>query len=515
MFMSYEQRLLIDSASAKRFASKLSRPAAGPRAGKAISLLWCARSTCRLAVFLYAIGIMIATQSKVIGAQVLTPQVERPLAFDSAGRLVLLAPTAAARLSLGPPAWPLGTNWTEARLYTGEAISAGATPRAAVLVATLVDGSVARYVLNADELGQLRTVINNALKVSSVATSSTRGGSTGLLRSEAAGNTFVRNQAFLGLAAYGPATAAILSKNGGAASTGGYLLAAGGSFFVAAQMVRTRSVTRAQTILATHAGLRGAAAGGAIATIADAHGGPGYGIPILIGALGGTVGGFVAARGMSDGEAASSGLAADMLALTTLGTSAAAGAFSDDSSDTAEKTALGSAVALGAIGYFVGPYYARRSAYNVTSGDANIARVGALVGAVAALAIVQPEHHERRAAGMATAGLLTGFALSDRFMVRRRDRTAADATWATLGTIAGGLMGGGVAAIAKSKSQVSIGLVAAGGLLGLIAADNTIAPAPDAGPIRPSLKTSLLPGDERVKMSLNPFGRGLSLRMTF
>jgi hypothetical protein len=75
-----------------------------------------------------------------------------------------------------------------------------------------------------------------------------------------------------------------------------------------------------------------------------------------------------------------------------------------------------------------------------------------------------------------------------------------------LGAAAGALMGGGVAVISKAKAQGTFGLVAAGGALGLIAADRMIAPAIDAGPLRGVLRSSSLPDadahDGRLQLML-------------
>lgn len=430
-----------------------------------------------------------------------TPLIERPIPFDSAGRILTLTPMMAARLSLAAPAWPVGSDWKEARLFASEALLH-------VLAATRSDGSVARYTLDTDALARLRRAVNDGvLKRGGDVTGEGAAGdaATGFVRSEPAGNSFVRNQVFLGLAAYGPATSAILSDNGTAASAGGYLLAAGSSFFVAAQLIRTHPVTRAQNILATHAGIRGAIAGAALGEIFNAHGGPSYGAPILGGALVGTVGGFHAARSMSDGEAAASGLIADLFALSTLGVSAAVGAFDSDSTEGSRKTAFGAAIGAGIVGYVIGPHYARRSSYNVSAGDVDVAFSAAQIGALGGLAITNSERNGHTAMALASVGLVGGFVVGDRLLVRKRDRTSADGTWASLGAVAGMLMGGGVGVISKASVQPTLGLIAAGGALGLFAADRMIAPARDAGPARGVLRSSaatLSRDPVRVQMGL-------------
>ncbi len=409
------------------------------------------------------------------------PQVERPIAFDAEGRVLVLTPSTAARWKLSGPEWPLGNDWSEARLYATES-------GAAVLVVQRVDGAIARYAYDSNALLRLRALVNAAVVAQGADVGGDRG-TTSTVTSEPAGNALIRNQAVLGLIAYGPATAAILSDDA-AAAAGGYLLAAGSSFFIAARMVRNRSVTRAQTILGFHGGTRGSIAGAAVAAIGNADGGPGYGIPILVGALGGTIAGFRGARGMSDGEAASSGFGADIAALTTVGIAGAIGAFDEDTARIDDnlpsngKVALGAGIAAGVAGYLVGPRYARRAAYNVTAGDIDVSFTSAALGALAANAVINDGTNARTRFAASTGGLLIGALVADRTKVRHADRTSADGTLVQLGAVAGMLMGGGVALAAESDAQAVVGLVAAGGIAGLALADVLVRPARDAGPRR-------------------------------
>jgi hypothetical protein len=443
-----------------------------------------------------------------------SPQIERPVPFDSNGRITLVTPTLVSRLALSAPAWPVSESFREARLYS--------TPVGArVLVVQRNDGTVARYLLSESEAQSLTRAFNSAMLARGDNVGATPGNATGSEMSQPAGNAFVRNQTFLGLAAYGPATSAILSNSGAPAAVGGYFLAAGSAFFVAARTVKNRDVTRAQNLLATHGGIRGGAAGAGIAAITNSRGGVGYGVPILLGAVAGTIGGYRYASQQSDGEAASSGLMADLAALTTLGVATAAGAFERDTNNLGfleprvqggGKAAIAGAIGTGLIGYALGPRYARNASYNVTSGDVTVAFTGAAIGALGAAALVADDNNERTAVGVATAGLLAGFALSDRFLVRKADRTGADGTLAQLGAIAGALMGGGVAAMTESEARVALGLVTVGGTLGLVAADKILEPGPDGGPLRGVLTTGMLGGaNSRVSVSLAPLATALAL----
>lgn len=471
----------------------------------------------RVAALVWAMGAVAIGTARTVAAQqspAIAPQVERPIAFDAAGRVLVLTPSTAARWRLSGPEWPLGSDWSEARLYATES-------GAAVLVVQRVDGAVARYSYDTGALTRLRALVDAAVLAQGGDVGGTRGTTT-TVTSEPAGNALIRNQTVLGLMAYGPATAAILSDNG-AAAAGGYFLAAGSSFFIAARMVRNRSVTRAQTILGFHGGTRGAIAGAAVAAIGNADGGPGYGAPILAGALGGTIAGFRAARGMSDGEAASSGFGADIAALTTFGVAGAIGAFDEDTTQAGDnlptngKIALGTAIAAGLAGYVVGPRYARRAGYNVTAGDIDVSFTSAALGGLAVNAVISHTADVRTRFGVTTGGLLLGALVADRTKVRHADRTSADGTLVQLGAVAGMLMGGGVALVAEANPQASVGLVAAGGIAGLALADALVRPAPDAGPrggVLPggeaSLRTS---GASRLSLSIAPAAASVAMAM--
>ncbi|HCT57078.1 MAG TPA: hypothetical protein DGD08_07665 [Gemmatimonas aurantiaca] len=453
------------------------------------------------------------------------PVIETALPFDSAGRITTITPSLASRLSLTAPAWPVSGGFREARLYRGE-------QGAAVLVVQRTDASIARYALDESAVTALSRAVEAGLVA--VGRSSERlvgagTGGTGVELSQPAGNAFVRNQTFLGLAAYGPATAALFSEGGGAAIGGGYFLGAGASFFVAARIVKNRPVTRAQALRSAHGGTRGALIGLGIAGIAGANGGAAWGSSVLAGAIGGTTAGFVQARGLSDGEAASAGLFADLAMLTTGGIAATSGAFdgrevgpgeslvrpyrhTDNSLRPAGKVAIGASIVAGVVGYALGPRYARRAAYNVTSGDAGVVLTSAMLGGVGLTALANGGLDDRAAYGAATAGVLAGALFADRVFVRRKDRTSADGALTQLGGIAGALIGAGFAAMADFEERGVAALAASGGLLGLLAADHLIAPPADAGPLRGVMPRSSNEGDSRFSLSIGPV---TSLRITF
>ena len=478
-------------------------------------------SPCALAALtLFGAAWVAPAHSRPLAAQPV-PVIETMVSLDSARRITVITPSLVSRLGLASPAWPVVGSFREARLYRVD----GGTH---VLVVQRIDSTLVRYSLDVAAVASLLQAVRVGLLAQGRGGDRLLGTGTGVVVSQPAGNIFVRNQTFLGLVAYGPATAALLAKSSGAAAAGGYFLAAGTSFFVSANMVQGRVVTRAQAQRAAHGGTRGALAGVGIAAIANANGGPGWGAPILAGALGGTIVGFQQARGLSDGEAASSGFFADLGALTALGIGGTSGAFkgrktvvpyqggsyttTDNSLRGPGKAAVGAAIGAGIIGYVVGPRYAQRAAYNVTAGDVSVAFTSAVLGGFAASSLIGDREDDSPKYGVATAGVLAGAFLADRGLVRRADRTSADGTLVQLGAVAGALMGGGIAVIAKAETRGTLALASIGGLLGRLAADGIIQPARDAGPLRGIMQSSSRALDGRVFVSLGPV---TSVRVTF
>lgn len=482
------------------------------------------RAVARLAVGLGSLLTAVIVEMPFASPMVAqdAPVIETQIPFDAAGRVTVMTPTLVSRLRLTAPEWPVREAFREARLFRTDG---GGN----VLAVLRMDGAVVRYPLADEAMASMRRVVDAAMLAQGPSAERMVGAGTSLEVSQPAGNAFVRNQALLGLVAYGPASAALLSEAGGAVAAGAYFLAAGTSFFVAANLVKHRTVTRAQASRAAHGGTRGALAGLAAAAVFDADGGPGFGAPILAGAIGGTIVGYNQARGMSDGEAASAGLFADLGALTTLGLGGTFGTFkgrrveeplfgggtftrTDNSLRESGRATLTAAIGAGVAGYAIGPRYARRAAYNVTQGDVSMVFASALIGAGALSAFPGEGADNVVSYGVATAGLLAGAFFGDRVFVRKADRTGADGTLAQLGGFAGALMGAGVGAIADANGQVTIGLASAGGLLGLLAADGIIAPARDAGPLRGVMRSSSRRTEDRVSLSLGPV---TSLRVTF
>lgn len=402
-----------------------------------------------------------------VGAQV----TERPVSFDTVGRVPTITQPLAERLRLGPPLWPVLGSFTSAQLYTKS--TGGYT-----LVVTRPDGALDRYDLSTVAAEDLRAVVEIAL-----ASGHRAGiGEQTSVASDPAGNSFVRNQALLGLFLYGPAAAVLVrgATDNGSAAVAAELIVASGTFAAAlARRNSTPQVTTAQNRLSTHAAIHGAAIGEAIlyAAGADPNGdGSKHGAALLIGSVTGTLIGMRAARTMTDAEAAASAFGADFVGGATAGVLGTSGAFDGETS----RAALGAISAAVIGGYVAGPIYPRRAAYTVTAGDVRALALGAAIGVGAAATpfIDRPRVGGHVAAATLTGGWLVGALAGDRWLVRPRDHTTSEATLLWTGAFVGLSVGGGVAVIGNARPQPAWALGVAGALIGAMATEAAVRPRP-------------------------------------
>lgn len=420
-----------------------------------------------------------ALLSVVVPAVVHAQTVERPAAFDSAGRVMVVTPEIAR--SLGVASWPVDRNFTEARLYS---VSDGAY----VLVVNRTNGTVERFPISAAARREF------AASLSGVSAS------VGKQSLSEARNAFIRNQTLMGLLVYGPAAAAI-AEGSSSASTASYLLVSGATFFAASQIARNMPINNPQNELATHTALHGAIAGAATAYLAGGRTKAKW-FGALAGGVGGTALGLHFGKNMSEGEAAASGFGADFMALTAIGLSAAAGERCETRSfangtpyqyeyrlcdpRVSDKGVTAAALVAGLAGYPLGYRYAHNANYNVTAGDVGTLWTTGALGVLAGASLVARDGASVTAVGSAlTAGFVTGVIAGDRLLVRGRDHTRGDAALAGLGASAGALMGAGVGVLIISdpskNPQLIFGLAAAGGVAGLMAGEHFVETAPDAG----------------------------------
>lgn len=398
----------------------------------------------------------------LLAAPLATAQVvETPEPFDSAGRVMVVTPEIAARLQLGPPAWRVVGDFTEARLY-------GIGADSYVLAVTRRTGAVERYSLTAADRQYLRERVSLLPQRFMVRERGDRG-------------AFIRNQTILGLLVYAPAFAgAITNDDAGGASA--YLLMAGATFFGATQLARDHTITPAMRSLSTHGAIHAAASGGALAYAFDASD-DGTAAGIFVGGIGGTAAGLLLGRHMTSGEAVAAGFGADVAALTTLGLIAATQGGSDNL-DSLARIDAALLVGAAALGYPLGYLYPRSVPYKVTGGDIGTLWLSGLLGvSTAGIFLVEGNPDKATVSLALTGGFLGGIVAGDRLLVRRFDHSSGDAALLGLGGIAGGLIGLGVANLVDREGDgaVDIGIFTGGAIGGVALTHGLLGVGRDTG----------------------------------
>ena len=414
---------------------------------------------------------------------------ERPVAFDSAGRVSVITPPLAARLNLAPPVFPASGDYVEARLYALDDAS-----NSYVLVLRRQRDVLERYPLTASQRGELAAAIARGSE-----TARLRAGpdSSPTIVSEPVRGAFVTSQTLLAGVLFGPAAAAMISDPAG--STAAYLLVTGGTFFAAANLTKTSSVSRAQNHLATHSAVRGAIAA-SLATYAlggDGVDAKGHAAAIFLGGIIGDVVGFQLAKPMTDAEAHGTSHGSTVTGGLTAGLLGTADLFKNESSG---RPAAAAIIAAGALGYPLGLRYVRTAPYHITAGDVGALWTAELLGMAAGASFI-PEQDPSAAqiGGLLTAGFATGLLVGDQVFVRPFDHTDSDARLLYVGTLAGALIGVAIPVLAQSSNPHAIfGAGTVGGLLGAIVTENMIAPQRAGGDRRTG---SLKPTDARRSAS--------------
>jgi hypothetical protein len=418
----------------------------------------------RRLAFIGALFLSVATVSQ---AQV----VERPIPFDSAGRLFVMTPFIAGRAALQAPWWPVSGDFTQARLYT-------VTDSSYILTVTRRTGVVERYTLSVADRDAIRAIVSrlpqNVIEP----------------RSDAR-NAFVRNQTLLGLGVYGPTFAGAVGDNG-AGYTAAYLVVAGGSFFAASEISRRFSISKAQSDLSFNTGRNGALAGWATTYLMGMTDRAQF-AGAFIGGITGTALGLRVARNMSEADAVGAGFGADISALIAWGTTQALAGeercsiedevfrCSDRFSDKAQVAVI---LGSGLLGYPLGVLYPRNARYNVTPGDVQTLYTTTGLGILAGVSFLPESPKTSTAWAAGTVGGVVGLIAGDRFLVRRFDHGRGEAGRVMLGTGAGALMGAGVAALIDTDLEnppLVFASATVGGLIGLIVAEKYVDAASDAG----------------------------------
>jgi hypothetical protein len=411
---------------------------------------------------------MLATLAMLAPAVVHAQVRERPVPFDSAGRILTITPPLAARLALAPPGWPVTGDYVDARLYVVED-SAGS----AVLVARRPREVLERYALTTSQRSALQTAVNAGVAALRMA-----GGADSMDTriSEPVRGWFVANQTILGAALFGPSAAALAGNAAG--GTAAYLAVAGGTFFLAANHARRTPISAAENHLAWHGALHGAAAAALASYSIGGENVEGKAIAgaLLAGGIIGDVVGYTVARPMTDAEAHGVSHGAFLTAAAGVGSLVAAGLWRDEGS---RRTATALVIGAGAVGYPLGLRYARNTRYRVTGGDVGTLFVGEVLGTSAVAALI-PERtdNEQAVAGVLTAGFVLGALGADRLIVRRFDYAESEARLLQFGTLAGAVVGLAIPVLAQTDNpQLIFGPATLGGLIGAVLTHNIIAPA--------------------------------------
>ncbi|MEP7001730.1 MAG: hypothetical protein ABI969_14685 [bacterium] len=391
---------------------------------------------------------------------------ERPVAFDSAGRVNAITPPLAARLRLSAPSWPVTGDYVEARLYAIDDASS-----AYVLVVRRQREVLERYSMDAASRRELARAIETGNALAKAG-----GGPDAVptFISEPVRGSFVVNQTVLGAVLFGPAASALIQEPTG--STAAYLAVTGGAFFLAANMTQTNSVSRAQNHLASHSALRGAIAAELLTYSATgADGGRGYAGMLLAGGIAGDVLGFALGEPMTDAEAHGTTHGSTVAALLATGILGTTGLF--DNNTAGARTGAAAIVGAGVLGYPLGLRYARSAPYRVTAGDVSTLLTSELIGVAAAGALVPKSSSPELTFGLLTTGFALGAFAGDQFFVRPFDHTESEARMVGYGSIAGALVAVAVPVLAQSDNgQVLLGAAALGGILGAMFTEQLIAP---------------------------------------
>lgn len=392
---------------------------------------------------------------------------ERPVAFDSGGRVLSITPPLAARLGLNAPLWPVSGDYLDARLYALDVAGGGF-----VMVVQRQREVLERYPMDVTQRRELARVIDSATM-----SARARGGpdAAPTFISEPVRGSFVVNQTLLGGLLFGPAAASLAREP--TLSTAAYLAVAGGTFFFAANMTQTTAVSRAQNHLSWHSARRGAIAADLLLyslTGSDA-GGQSYAAATLAGGIAGDVLGFMLGKPMTDAEAHGTSHGSTVTAALTAAALGTAGAFRNNSTNRLSTSAI---VAAGAVGYPLGLRYVRTAPYRVTAGDVGTLVTTEFLGIGAAATLLTERANDVVGWGLVGGGFALGALAGDRIFVRPFDYTESDARLLQYGAFAGALVGLIVPVVTQSSNtHIVYGSLTAGGILGAMLTQQYIKPA--------------------------------------
>jgi hypothetical protein len=421
---------------------------------------------------------------------------ERPVPFDSAGRIMAITPPLASRLGLAQPLWPATGDYLEARLYALDDAEGSA-----VLVVRRPREVLERFPFSAAQRRELTSAVDRGV------TGAPRGTGTEDMAttvSEPVRGGYVLNQTLLGGLVFGPAAAALTDDP--AAGTAAYLIVTGGTFFMAAQRSKHGSVSRAQNHLAWHGARQGAGAAylATYAIAGDDIDEKAFAAATLVGGVLGDIIGDRLGRPMTDAEAhgvSHGGVVLPVLVSGALGTVGL-------SRDEGPRRGL-AAVALGAqaLGYPLGMRYVRGPRYRVTAGDVGSLVVGEAIGVAAAVSIIGDNDgvSDEIAAGAITAGFALGAIVADRAFVNPFDYTDSESRLLQLGTLAGGVVALAVPVAAQANdARPYFAAATVGGLLGAVLTHRLLEPARASANGSLTRRTGLRARSQRFDVSFTP-----------
>ncbi|MDP1862076.1 MAG: hypothetical protein Q8K82_25715 [Gemmatimonadaceae bacterium] len=429
-----------------------------------------------------------------LGAQV----VERPVAFDSGGRVMTITPPLAARLKLSPPMWPVTGDFEEARLFDrGDGTF--------VVVVQRTGGVVERYQLASDAREVLRQSITSAMLATGNPSTTERQD----VVSEPAKGQFVRDQTLAAAVFYGPALASLTTSGSAAAAM--YLASVGATFFTSAQLAKTRSISKAQNHMATTGAWRGGAIASGLLYVAagDSVSGDVSAAVALGGAIAGTIFGFQAGLPLTDGEAHGSTFGSTFTTLTTAGLIGSFGGLSGDLARGEVAGLIGAAI----VGFPLGLRYVRRASYGITPGDITTMSTAALIGVLGAATFIGDSRPSGEVvAATLTAGFVAGTLAGDRIFVRRYDFTQSQGRLMGLGALAGALLGiAAPIAVESNDPRVYFGGASLGAMVGMVLTKGIITPA--TGVQRGRTGAARASGRELLNQSSTSGSRGPRLQL--
>jgi hypothetical protein len=277
--------------------------------------------------------------------------------------------------------------------------------------------------------------------------------SSGIDPDPSARGQLIATQMLLSLAFYGPAVPMALGLSQTRSVLAGYMLTSAAGFYLPYRLTRRDGVTPVQRQMTWYGATRGAGAGLLLERLL--LGDRGNHRTRLGGAVAGSVVAAAAGYGVAGwrsydpGQAQLGGVMADFGALAGGGGAYVAGLFDGGRMPRSGSAAL---LAGGGLGLLGGDWLSRRLDYS--QGDAYVLRAGGVLGALAALPLVNALGTEsgKAHAGGAVAGMGAGVGATS-MLLRAQEFTFGQGLIITGGQVAGGLLGLGLTYLLDTRGH--------------------------------------------------------------